>query len=115
MDERQNYYFLGDEYQKQPEKKEEAEPEKTSKKELRKKQMRFYSMLFRVAAVLVLLIAVVCAIVFGYADTSRLTNSLTVVTERAFELWRAVLFGFVGLSCGGCLWGISTVFDVLGK
>lgn len=115
MDERQNYYFFGNEDQTQPENKIEVEPEKISKKEMRKKQMRFYSMLFRMAAVLVLLLAVVCAIIFGYTDTARLTNSLTVVTERAFELWRAVLFGFVGLSCGGCLWGVSTVFDVLGK
>ena len=71
MDERQNYYFLGNEDPKRPETKIEAEPEKISKKEMRKKQMRFYSMLFRVAAVLVLLLAVVCAIVFGYTDTSH--------------------------------------------
>ncbi len=89
--------------------------EKTSKKDERRRKMRFYSLLFRTAAVLVLLLSVVCAVVFGYTDTARLTSSLTVVTERVFELWRALLFSFVGISCGGCLWGVSTVFDILSK
>ncbi len=115
MNERQNYYFLGNEQEIKREHKHEEKAEKAGKKEMRRKKLHFYSMLFRAAAVLVLILALACAIIFGYTDTSRLTNSLTIVTERVFELWRAVLFSFVGLSSGGCLWGISTVFEVLEK
>lgn len=83
------------------------------KKEKKKTKYKRNKILFRVLAVFVFLVCVACGIVFSFTQTTMLTKELLVVTTKSFEVWRAVLFFIVGISCGACLWSVSEVFGLL--
>lgn len=69
--------------------------------------------IFLALAVIVLVTSVICGILFGFVETTYLSKSLILITQRSFEWWRACLFWFVGISCSTCLFGISMIFGEL--
>ena len=71
--------------------------------------------IFRVLAVAIVVISVVCGILLAKTEAQYWTINKTLATKETFEAWRFVLFTFVGLIGGGCFFGISAVFDELEK
>ena len=71
--------------------------------------------LFRILAVAMLLISVACGILLAKANVRTLTVNMTIVEESVFEWWRFIMFTFIGLFGGTCLWAISGVYNELEK
>ena len=70
---------------------------------------------FRILAVAMLVISVACGILLAKANVRTLTVNMTIVEESVFEWWRFIMFTFIGLFGGTCLWAISGVYNELEK
>ncbi len=71
--------------------------------------------LFRILAVIMVVTAAICGILFATVEVRVLTNTMQFVEEQAFEWWKALMFWFIGLIGGGTFLGISSVFGELEK
>ena len=98
----------------------QAEPTASHEAKKPKNKYSAISLMLKIVATAVFLLSIVCGIAFGFTEAQTLvpygpSGMPALETESVFELWRAVLFGIVGLSNGICLWAVSAVFTVLAK
>ena len=103
-----DYYFGDNEIQQTP----EAEQKNHTRK---KDPNTTLSTIFLVAAILIFVSALVCGVLFSFTDITRFTASTTLIHETVFEVWKFLLFLFVGIGSGGSLLGTSFVFKALSK
>jgi len=101
-------YYFGENYN--PE-EEVIEKKPRVKKDTYKK----LSVIFLIAAITLFVGAIVCGTLFGFTEITRFNASTKLITERVFEIWKFLLFFFVGIGSGGSLLGTSFVFKALSK
>ena len=103
-----DYYFGENEIHETPKQAEQTH--------IRKKDFNAtLSAIFLVAAILLFVGSLVCGILFGFTEITRFNASTKLITERVFEIWKFLLFFFVGIGSGGSLLGTSFVFKALSK
>lgn len=77
-----------------------------------KNKNRTLCVLFRTLSIIVAVVGIALGIYFGFDEISTFSYySQTFVTKTVFELWRAFIFWFTGLSCSLCLFSVSIVFN----
>ena len=77
-----------------------------------KNKNRTLCVLFRTLSVITAVAGIALGIYFGFDKISTFSYySQTFVEKTVFELWRAFIFWFTGLSSALCLFAVSTVFS----
>lgn len=77
-----------------------------------KNKNRTLCRLFRALGIITAAAGIALGIYFGFDEVSTFNYySQTFVTKTVFELWRAFIFWFTGLSCALCLFAVSTVYN----
>ncbi len=77
-----------------------------------KNKNRTLCVLFRTLGVITAVAGIALGIYFGFDEATHFDYySQNFVTKTVFELWRAFIFWFTGLSSALCLFAVSTVFN----
>ncbi|MBQ2746769.1 MAG: hypothetical protein IJA13_04600 [Clostridia bacterium] len=72
--------------------------------------------LFKTLSFISAAVGIALGIYFGFDEVTTFDYyTQNVVTKTVFELWRAFIFWFTGISSALCLFAVSTVFNALNK